>query len=102
MGRNSALVETRKLRKLTQLSKQEVTVALMRVQSGGVKEAGEFKTVFELQMTVPRWICCGVDGRGQGQKASRFSALGNWIRVMIRTEMGKTARGVKNILFSRR
>ena len=43
-----------------------------------------------------------VDGRGQGQKASRFSALGNWIRVMIRTEMGKTARGVKNILFSRR
>ena len=53
MGRNSALVETRKLRKLTQLSKREVTVALMRVQSGGVKEAGEFKTVFELRMTGP-------------------------------------------------
>lgn len=54
MGRNSALVETRKLvETLTQLSKQEVMVALMRVQSGGVKEAGEFKTVFELQMTVP-------------------------------------------------
>ena len=42
--------------------------AQMRVQSGGVKEAGEFKTVFELQMTVPRGICCGVDGRGQGQE----------------------------------
>ena len=41
-------------------------------------------------------------GEGRGRKASRFSALGNWIRVMIRTEMGKTARGVKNILFSRR
>ena len=69
MGRNSALVETRKLvKKLTQLSKQEVMVALMRVQSGGVKEAGEFKTVFELQMTGPRGICCGVDGRGQGQE----------------------------------
>ena len=69
MGRNSALVETRKLvKKLTQLSKQEVMVALMRVQSGGVKEAGEFKTVFELQMTVPRGICCGVDGRGPGQE----------------------------------
>lgn len=41
-------------------------------------------------------------GEGRGRKASRFSALGNWIREMIRTEMGKTARGVKNILFSRR
>lgn len=76
MGRNSALVETRKLRKLTQLSKQEVTVALMRVQSGGVKEAGEFKTIFELQMTVPRWICWGVDGRGQGQEGLQVFCFG--------------------------
>ena len=41
-------------------------------------------------------------GERRGRKASRVSALGNWIRVMIWTEMGKTARGVKTILFSRR
>lgn len=41
-------------------------------------------------------------GEGRVRKASRFSALGSWIRGMIWTEMGKTARGIKNILFSRR
>lgn len=55
------------------MSKQEVMVALMRVQSGGVKEAGEFKTVFELQMTVPLMdLLWGWMGEGRSEGSSFF------------------------------